>query len=196
MTATLTAAVTSTVTVKGGWTYTVTLSNGTTVKRRSTRAMAAIAFDPETSGKGCCTNTSADARKLMARVPASYVVVDLGYSRVLKQPGTDLRPVREAATTRTTRTEGQQRAWEKFQKAPARIAKQFRKTAEYFNPEATPVMVVDAQHYAHLARMQAVEVQRAELIEALTTEALLELFNAGRRTGGDLESWAERQIRG
>jgi len=178
-----------------GFTFTVTLSNGTTVRRRSTRQYAALAFNPNTSGKGCCTIAATDARRLMATAPASSVVVDLATGTVMKQPGADQRSAVEAPAPRATRTNAQQRAWEKFQNAPARVAKQFRKDAEFYNPERMPERVQSAQHFDNLRNLQNIELQRAELVEALTPEALLELFNAGRRTGGDLQTWAERTIR-
>lgn len=195
MTAALTATVKTTGNADKGFTFTVTLSNGTTVRRRATRQYAALAFDPNTNGKGCCTSGSCDARRLMSEASPSAVVVDLATGAVLKQPGTDLRPAREAAAPRATRTEAQQRAWEKFQKAPARVAKEFRKTAEFFNPERLPERVESPEHFTQLLKLQVRELRRAELVEALTTEALLEHFNAGRRTGGDLQSWAERLVR-
>lgn len=116
--------------------------------------------------------------------------------RQFRAEGARRPATREAATPRATRTEAQQRAWEKFQKAPARVAKQFRKDAEFYNPDHLPERVQGADHYAQLRNLQNTELRRAELVEALTTEALLEMFNAGRRTGGDLQTWAERQIRG
>lgn len=180
MTYPLTATVTTrkvaaTARTTGGWVFTVTLSNGTTVTRRANRQYAALAFDPETNGKGCCTTGSADARRLLAQAFPSAVVVDLATGAVLKQPGTDLRPVREAAAPRAKA--GNTKAWEKFQTAPARLAKEMARNIKVWGTD-----------HPTAADWQAM----ADAALAVTPEQLEAFYAQGARSAWDLNSKLNR----
>jgi hypothetical protein len=85
-------------------------------------------------------------------------------------------------------TEAQQKQFDRFCKAPARLEKRFNKTAEYFlSCGNTEHLLAHAERFQKAARFCASLVGNAE--------DLAKFWGLGMRTGGDLESWIERALR-
>ena len=85
-------------------------------------------------------------------------------------------------------TEAQQKQFDRFCKAPARLEKRFNKTAEYF------LSCGNTEHLlAHAKRFQEAAEYCRTLIGDVQT--LTGLWNTGMRTGGDLEMRIERTLR-
>lgn len=195
LTATVTAIPTSV-----GRTYVVKLSNGSVVKRSSTREKAAIAFVPApadlTAGEArrgggyCTTTTSIDPARLLretAHIP-EMVVVDLRDGRVLRQPRDvdDPAPTTQQRPRAGGRTEAQEKNFQQFCNAPARLEKQFRKSAKYFAN-------FSGDHVQGLVQSQ---LEAAAFCGRLIgdTATLEGFWNLGMRTSGDLEIRIEQAI--
>ena len=85
-------------------------------------------------------------------------------------------------------TEAQQKQFDRFCKAPARLEKRFNKTAEYFlSCGNTEHLLAHAERFQKAARFCASLVGNAE--------DLAKFWGLGMRTGGDLETWIERALR-
>ncbi len=85
-------------------------------------------------------------------------------------------------------TEAQQKQFDRFCKAPARLEKRFNKTAEYFLSCGNTEHLLDhAERFQKAARFCASLVGNAE--------DLAKFWGLGMRTGGDLETWIERALR-
>lgn len=85
-------------------------------------------------------------------------------------------------------TPAQQKQFDRFCNAPARLAKQFNKTADYF------LSCGNTEHLqANAKRYQDAAAYCQSLIG--DTQQLAGLWNLGLRTGGDLESRIERTLR-
>jgi hypothetical protein len=157
-----------------GKTYTVTLSDGTVATRRANKAYAALAFAP--CGKATAhTEAASDAARLVSRFSGlglPYVVVCLQTGAILFD-GTAAKAAAAAPKAAPT-----SKAWDKFQVAPARVAKQARRDVAFWgasHPDAALWLTV------------------AERAEALTADDLAALYALGLRTSGDLQSRLERQ---
>ena len=85
-------------------------------------------------------------------------------------------------------TEAQQKQFDRFCKAPARLEKRFNKTAEYF---------LSCGHTDHLLATAKRYKDAAEYCQSLIGDmrTLTGLWNNGMRTGGELESLIERTLR-
>lgn len=85
-------------------------------------------------------------------------------------------------------TEAQQKQFDRFCKAPARLEKRFNKTAEYF---------LSCGHTDHLLATAKRYKDAAEYCQSLIgdMQTLTGLWNNGMRTGGELESLIERTLR-
>ena len=85
-------------------------------------------------------------------------------------------------------TEAQQKQFDRFCKAPARLEKRFNKTAEYF---------LSCGHTDHLLATAKRYKDAAEYCQSLIgdMQTLTALWNNGMRTGGELESLIERTLR-
>ena len=171
---TYTATVTTAATAYGT-TYTVTLSDGTVATRRANKTYTALAFAP--CGKATAhTEAASNAARLVSRFSGlglPYVVVCLQTGAILFD-GTAAK----AAAAAAPKAAPTSKAWDKFQAAPARVAKQARRDAAFWgasHPDAALWLTV------------------AERAEALTSADLSALYALGLRTSGDLQSRLERQ---
>lgn len=86
-------------------------------------------------------------------------------------------------------TEAQQKQFNRFCNAPARLAKQFNKRADYFlGCGDTEKLQATAERYQDAAAYCQGLVGNIELLTGL--------WNLGMRTGGDLENQIDRTLRG
>ncbi len=171
--------------------YTITLSNGLVVKRQSSEPKAAIGFHLELANeKGCRTTATKNIQTLRRQMGGldGHVIVDLNTGEVtdcsqLPKPGTG-RQAKKA----NGMTEAQQSKFERFCKAPARLEKRFLNGADYF------LSCGDTVHLKFTAKryQEAADYCRSLIGD---TQTLAGLWNAGMRTGGDLESQIERAMK-
>ena len=185
---TLTATVTTTE-IKAGLRYTITLSNGMVVTRQSSQPKAAIAFDLELATEpGCRTTVSKDINTLRRDMGGrdGIVIVDLNTGALTdcSQLPKHVPGQRQAQKKNANgMTEAQAKQFERFCKAPARLEKQFLKSADYF------------RSCGCTAELNASAVKREQAALAcrdMTQETLVDLWNTGARTSGDLEDLLEK----
>jgi hypothetical protein len=172
---TYTATVTTAATAYGT-TYAVTLSDGTVATRRANKTYTALAFAP--CGKATAhTEAASNAARLVSRFSGlglPYVVVCLQTGAILF----DGTAAKAATVAPAPKAAPASKVWEKFQNAPARVAKQARRDVAFWG----------ASHPN--AALWATVAERAE---ALTSDDLAALYALGLRTSGDLQSRLERQ---
>ena len=153
--------------------------------------VAWVATTPDEDTQGLTADDYEGFRKAWTK--KSFEAIHKAYDHILPQQfrasytqGTGTGTARQTKKTNGM-TEAQQKQFERFCKSPARLAKQFTKTADYYLSCIDGATEVGEQH---LRAVAAKRQNAAAYCEGLigNTQAMVDFWNDGLRTGGDLEA--------